>query len=343
MTRRTTELSSPDGTRRVRSGEGATGVDVPPEEIRAVPVRHPWRLVATILVSILVVLALWSIATNPRFRWDIVAQYLTEGVILRGLLLTLQLTAVSMVIGIVLGVLFALMSNSHSFVVAAVGKFYIWFFRGTPLLVQLIFWFNIAALYPSIEVGLPGADPWFTIDANVIVTPLMAGILGLGLNEGAYMAEIVRGGILAIDRGQYLASEALGMTRLQTMRLIVLPQAMRVIIPPTGNQTIAMLKNVSLVSVLAIPELLYSAQIIYSRNFQTIPLLIVASIWYLLCTSILTVIQSFIEKKFSPDLVHDRGLLSRVGRNLFRRNLAEGTRRTAKPEPARAANEKETP
>ena len=317
--------TTPAGAHDAPAGGGAAATR-PPAEIRAIPVRHPWRTVATIVVGILVVLAIWSVATNPRFRWDIVARYIAEGVILKGLLLTLQLTLVCMLVGIVLGVLFALMSNSRSFVIAAVGKFYIWFFRGTPLLVQLVFWFNIAALYPSFDVGLPNADPWFTVDANVIVTPLMAGILGLGLNEGAYMAEIVRGGILAIDRGQHQAAEALGMSRLQTMRLIVLPQAMRVIIPPTGNQTIAMLKNVSLVSVLAIPELLYSAQIIYSRNFQTIPLLIVASAWYLLCTSILTVIQSRIERRFTPDLVHDDGLLMRIGRNLFRRNLSGGPR-----------------
>lgn len=285
------------------------------EDIRAIPLRRPWRWFAVAVVAVLATMLVNTVLTNPRFRWDVVADYFTEGVILRGLSLTLQLTAISMVIGIVLGVVFALMRGSSNPVLAAAGALYIWFFRGTPLLVQLVFWFNLSALYPRLSLGVPFGPEFVIFDANDLIVPIAAAILGLGLNEGAYMAEIVRGGIAAIDRGQYQAATALGMTRMQTMRRIVLPQAMKVIIPPTGNQTIAMLKNVSLVSVLAIPDLLYSAQIIYARNFQTIPLLLVASIWYLICTSILTVIQTRIERRFTPETVVDDPFWTRFWKN----------------------------
>lgn len=313
----------------VRSERAARDVDLDAEDIRAVPVRHPGRWLAALVVGVLGAMLVNTILTNPRFRWDVVGEYFTEGVILRGLSLTLQLTVVSMAIGIVLGIVFALMRGSSNPILAGAGALYIWFFRGTPILVQLIFWFNLSALYPELGLGIPFGPQFVTFDANTLITPMVAGILGLGLNEGAYMAEIVRGGILSIDRGQYQAAESLGMTRLQTMRKIVLPQAMKVIIPPTGNQTIAMLKNVSLVSVLAIPDLLYSAQIIYARNYQTIPLLIVASIWYLLCTSILTVVQTRIERKFTPDAVLDDPLLPRIGRNLMRWGVDRSHGRTS--------------
>jgi polar amino acid transport system permease protein len=175
---------------------------------------------------------------------------------------------------------------------------YIWFFRGTPVLVQLLFWYNIAALYPRIALGIPFGPAFVHVNANTAITPFAAAILGLGLNEGAYMAEIVRAGIISVDEGQTDAAQSLGMTRLQTMRRIVLPQAMRVIIPPTGNETISMLKTSSLASVIVVTELLYAAQLIYSVNFRTIQLLIVASIWYIVCTSILYVGQFYLERYY---------------------------------------------
>ena len=175
---------------------------------------------------------------------------------------------------------------------------YIWFFRGTPVLVQILFWNNISALYPSFGLGIPLGPELGSFDANSVITPFVAALLALGLNEGAYMAEIVRAGIISVDEGQADAASALGMTRLQTMRRIVLPQAMRVIIPPTGNETISMLKTTSLVSVIATTELLYSAQLIYSENYRTIPLLIVASLWYLIITTILSIGQYFLERRY---------------------------------------------
>src|SRR4029079_8085301 len=174
----------------------------------------------------------------------------------------------------------------------------IWLFRGTPVLVQLLFWQFISALYPTLSFGIPFGPEVVHCDATHLITPFTAAILGLGLNEAAYMAEIVRAGIISVDEGQSDAASALGMTRLQTMRRIVLPQAMRVILPPTGNETISMLKTSSLVSVIAYTELLYSVQLIYSVNYETIPLLIVASMWYLIVTTVLSIGQYYLERRF---------------------------------------------
>jgi polar amino acid transport system permease protein len=204
-----------------------------------------------------------------------------------------------MIVGIILGVLLAIMRQSPNPLVSGSSWLYIWFFRGTPLLVQLIFWYNIASLFPVISLGVPFGGPAIIHgNANTIVTTFVAALLGLGLNEGAYMAEIVRAGLLSVPEGQTEAAQSLGMSRLQIMRHVVLPQAMRVIIPPTGNETISMLKNTSLASVITYVELTYSAEEIYSANFKTIPLLIVISIWYLVMTSVLYVGQYFIERRY---------------------------------------------
>lgn len=274
----------------------------PDLHIRLVPKRHTGRRLGAALVGLALAAGAWSVVTNPRFQWDVVGKWLLARTIMEGLLLTLWLTALSMVAGIAIGIVLAVMSSSRNRLMSGSAAAYVWFFRGTPLLVQLLFWFNMSAVYPRIVLGLPfGGPEMAAFNANHVITPMMAAFLGLALHESAYMAEIVRAGILSVPDGQVRAASALGMTRLQTMRKIVLPQAMRVIVPPTGNQTISMLKTTSLVSVLAIPDLLYSAQIVYSRNFQTIPLLIVATILYLVTVSILTLVQSWIERKFSPD------------------------------------------
>ena len=296
---------------------------VAPAAIRAVPVRHPGRWVAAAFVVLLLAGIGYSLATTPGYRWDVVGQYFTDGRIIgdlgRGLVLTLELTVIAMVIGIVLGIVLATMRLSPNPIVSGASWVYIWFFRGTPVLVQILFWYNIAALYPDVTLGIPWGPPLVHIGFNTLISPITAAILALGLNEGAYMAEIVRGGFISVDVGQSEAAQALGMTRLQTMRRIVLPQAMRVIIPPTGNETISMLKTTSLVSAIAVSELLYSAQQIYAQNFLTIPLLLVASIWYLIMTSILTVIQYYIERRFARGSA--RGLpptpLQRLRRMLF--------------------------
>jgi polar amino acid transport system permease protein len=269
-----------------------------PEDITAVPVRRPGRWVAAAIILVIAVALGRSVVTNANFQWEVVGEYLFDGRILHGLRVTIELTVIAMAIGIVLGVLLAVMRLSPNWMVSSASSFYIWFFRGTPVLVQLLFWYNIAALYPKIGLGIPFGPAFIHADANTLITPFAAAILGLGLNEGAYMAEIVRAGIISVDPGQSDAAQSLGMTRLQTMRRIVLPQAMRVIIPPTGNETISMLKTSSLASVIVVTELLYATQLIYSVNFKTIPLLIVASFWYIVCTSVLYVGQYYLERYY---------------------------------------------
>jgi polar amino acid transport system permease protein len=279
--------------------------------------------VATILVALALAAAAQSVVRNPRFQWSVVRQYFTNHAILIGLRLTLELTVIAMVMGLVIGIVLAVMRRSPVPIVSGPAWAYIWFFRGTPVLVQLLFWQFIAALYPKIALGIPFINVVFIhANANSLITPLTAAALGLGLNEGAYMAEIVRAGILSVDEGQTEAAQSLGMTRLQAMRLIVLPQAMKVIIPPTGNETISMLKTSSLASAISLKELLFTTQIIYGRNFKTIPLLLVASIWYLIVTSILTVGQYYLERYFGKG--SQRNLpptpIQRI-RALFARNL----------------------
>lgn len=269
-----------------------------PEPIKAVPVRHPWRWVAMVALLVLIAMFVSMLLTNPLFQWGTVAQYFTSSTILRGVQQTIVLTIVAMLVGIILGTLLAIMRLSPNPILSTVSWFYIWFFRGTPVLVQLIFWFNLAALIPQISIGIPFGPTFASADTNTVITPFIAAVLGLGLNEAAYMAEISRAGIQSVDEGQAEAATALGMSRGLTLRRIVLPQAMRVIIPPTGNETIGMLKTTSLVSIVTLPELLYSAQMIYTRTYETIPLLIVASLWYLILTSILTVGQYYIERHF---------------------------------------------
>lgn len=264
-------------------------------DLTVVPKRHPGRVLTAVAIVVLGALFVRSVFANERFAWDVVWLYLRDVSIGQGLIVTLELTALCMLIGVVLGIVLAVMRLSSNPVVRAGAYAYVSFFRGTPVLVQLLFWYNLAALYPKVTFGLP----WVSLDANALITPMTAAILGLGLNQAAYQSEIVRAGVLSVDHGQGEAAEALGLTKLQTMRRIVLPQAMRVIIPPTGNETIGMLKSTALVSVLAVPDLLYSAQIIYSRNFLTIPLLIVASIWYFVVTTVLTVGQFYIERYYA--------------------------------------------
>lgn len=260
--------------------------------------RRPGRWIAAALVLVVAVALVRSVATNPRFEWSVVDGYLFDARILEGLRLTIELTAIAMAIGIALGIALAVMRLSPNPLVSGASWLYIWFFRGTPVLVQLLFWYNIAALYPKLALGVPFGPALAHVDANTAITPFTAAILGLGLNEGAYMAEIVRAGIISVDPGQSDAAQSLGMTRLQTMRRIVLPQAMRVIIPPTGNETISMLKTSSLASVIVVTELLYASQLIYSVNFKTIQLLIVASAWYIVCTSMLYVGQYYLERHY---------------------------------------------
>jgi len=289
------------------------------EEIKAIPVRHPGRWVAVAVLIFLGIAVGNSIASNPRFQWGIIRHFLFSAPILRGVVVTIELTLAAMAIGIALGVLLAVMRLSPNPVVASVSWVYIWLFRGTPVLVQILFWYNIAALYPRFGLGIPFGPTFAHLTTGSAITPFVAGVLALGLNEGAYMAEIVRAGIISVPEGQTQAAQSLGMTRLMTMRRIVLPQAMRVIVPPTGNETISMLKTTSLVSVIAVTDLLYAAEVIYSRNYRVIQLLIVASLWYLVLTTVATVGQYYVERHYARGASRElpETPLQRLRRNLF--------------------------
>jgi polar amino acid transport system permease protein len=269
-----------------------------PDDIRAVPVRRPGRWLAAAIVLVFAAALVRSAITSPGFQWGVVGEYLFDHRVLAGVVVTIELTVIAMAIGVVLGVILAVMRLSPNPLLSRVSWLYIFFFRGTPVLVQLLFWYNLAALYPKLALGIPFGPAFVHPDVNTLITAFRAAVLGLGLNEGAYMAEIVRAGIISVEEGQTDAALSLGMTRVQTLRRVVLPQAMRVIIPPTGNETISMLKTTSLASVITVTELLYAVQLIYSANFKPIPLLIVASIWYLVCTSVLYVGQHYLERYY---------------------------------------------
>ncbi|MFF9643868.1 amino acid ABC transporter permease [Kitasatospora aureofaciens] len=270
-----------------------------PETIKAVPVRHPGRWVGAVVIALLAAMLLSALFTNPAFKWDIVGQYLFHDSIMHGLLVTLELTALSMLMGVVGGIVLAVMRLSPNPLLAGTAWVYIWVFRGTPVLVQLVFWNFLGLIWAKLSIGVPWGPEFWSEQTNVLIPTFVAALLGLGLNEAAYMAEIVRGGIQSVDEGQTEAAHALGMSRFQTMRRIVLPQAMRVIIPPTGNETISMLKTTSLVSVISLEEIFRAGQVIYSRNYQNIPLLIVVSLWYLFFTSVLTIGQYYIERYYA--------------------------------------------
>ena len=264
-----------------------------PAAIKAIPVRHPWRWVAAAAILVFAGSAVYTVATAPHLRWSVVQHYLFQDRIDLAAIGTLELTVIAMVIGIALGILLAVMRLSPNPVMSTASWFYLWFFRGTPVLVQLFFWWNLPLILPTI--GAFGHQ----VETVNYINSFVASILGLGLNEAAYMAEIVRAGIISVDQGQTEAAMALGMRRTKLLQRIVLPQAMRVIIPPTGNETISMLKTSSLAFITQYHELFRVATEISAFNFRIVELLLVISFWYLLFTSILTVGQYYIERYFA--------------------------------------------
>lgn len=281
----------------VEATAGAEPSDVE-DQLVIRPKRRSGELVVTLVMLAVAVAVIVSVATNERFGWGVVGDYLLDPAILNGLVTTLLLTVESAVIGLVLGAVVAVMRLSPIPALATPAWLFAQFFRGTPLLVQIIFWYNLAALYPRLSFGLPGLGPLVDLDVNQLIAPLTAGLLALGLNEAAYMSEIIRGGMIGVDRGQIDAAKSLGMRPHQVLARVLLPQAMRTILPPMGNEIIGLLKGTSLVSVIAVSELLFSAQSIYSQNLETIPLLIVVSIWYLIATAIMSVGQFYLERHF---------------------------------------------
>ena len=275
-------------------------------EAEALPVRalgHPVRTSAAVVVLVALALLAVSIATNRNFDFGVVGKFLFSDVILEGVLKTLLLTVMAMILASLLALPLALSRLSQSRILRGYSSAYVWVFRGTPVLVQLIFWFNLALVFPTIGLGIPGTSLSFSVSTNDVMSPFVTALVGLSLNEAAYMAEIIRGGLLSVDSGQTEAALALGMTEGRTVRRIILPQAMRAILPPAGNELITCLKTTALVSIISYHELLGTAQGIYSVNYRTVELLIVASFWYLVCTTVINVIQHFVEERFGRGFV----------------------------------------
>ncbi|MFG3420730.1 amino acid ABC transporter permease [Micromonospora sp. NPDC049460] len=284
-----------------------------PEPIQAVPVRHPGRWVAVAVIGVLVAMFVHLLVTNKAFNWSFMVDEMFRPPIIEGLRGTIALTILSMLIGVGLGVVIAIMRLSENPILRGVAWAYTWFFRAVPRLVLAILFGNLGILWARIEFGLPfdrqigalfGVDDFearlFGFSAVEILTGFVAGMLALGLSEAAYMAEIVRAGIQSVDEGQTEAAQALGLTRGQILRRIVLPQAMRVIIPPTGNETIAMLKDTSLVAFVPVSaELFFQLKAVGNRTFQVFPMYVAACLWYLLLTSVLLVGQYYLERHFS--------------------------------------------
>ncbi|MEV7791688.1 amino acid ABC transporter permease [Streptomyces sp. NPDC087512] len=264
-----------------------------PEAIKAIPVRHPGRYVSAAVALALLGAVVYAFAQG-KINWGAIPDYFFDERILDGVWNTLVLTVLSMVIGIVGGVLLAVMRLSKNPVTSSVAWFYIWFFRGTPVLVQLFVWFNLGLVFEYINLGPVYKDYW-----SSFMTPLLTALLGLGLNEAAYMAEICRAGLLSVDEGQTEASHALGMSHTKTLRRIVIPQAMRVIVPPTGNEVINMLKTTSLVSAVQFYDLFKQAQDIGQNAGSTVEMYFLAAAWYLIMTSILSVGQYYVERYYA--------------------------------------------
>ncbi|MGZ4593806.1 MAG: amino acid ABC transporter permease [Actinomycetes bacterium] len=280
-------------------------------EIRAIPVRHPGRWVGSAIVLLLTAMFVHMILTNKAFQWGFIRDNAFSRPVLNGTKNTLVLTALAMIIGVVVGIILAVMRLSPNPILSGGAWVYVWFFRAVPRVVLLILFGNLGVLYARYEVGIPfdhqianlfglSVDGrFFGVNANTVLTAFVAAILGLALSEAAYMAEIVRAGISSIEEGQTEAAQALGMSRGALMRRIILPQAMRVIVPPTGNETIAMIKDTSLVAFVPYYELFFQLQGIGSRTFQVFPMLVAACLWYLAMTSVLMVGQHYLEKRYA--------------------------------------------
>ncbi|MDX0603947.1 ABC transporter permease subunit [Sinorhizobium medicae] len=260
--------------------------------LKLVPKRHIGRMVAAGIVLLLLAGLVRAFSVG-QIEWSYVRDFLFAPAILAGLYNTLLMTIAAMGVGIVLGVVIAIMRISGNPVLSSIAIGYVWVFRGAPALLQLMLWFNLALIFPTL--GIPGLFEFRTVD---VMTPFVAAVLGLGLSQGAYTSEVVRSGLLSVDSGQYEAARTIGMTQMMMLRRIVLPQAMRVMVPPVGNEVIGMVKLTSLASVIQYSEILHNAQIIYFANTRVLELLLVASFWYLLVVSVLSVGQHYIERYF---------------------------------------------
>ncbi|MET9364544.1 amino acid ABC transporter permease [Streptomyces sp. NPDC006632] len=266
---------------------------------RIVPRRQTGRRLAAAAALLVFAMVVNSVVRNRAFQWDVVGRYFTTAAVVDGLLLTLWLTGVVTLLGFLLGIPLAVMRLSANTVLRTLSWGYVWIFRSTPLLVQLLFWFNIGALYPTLGLGVPFGPQFVTVKTVNLLGPTLTAVIGLTLHEAAYAAEVVRGGILSVDAGQTEAAQALGIGRRRSLRRIVIPQAMRSIVPTAGNMLIGTLKGTSIVSVLAVHDLLYSVQLVYNQTYQVIPLLMVATLWYIAVTTVLSAGQVYVERHYA--------------------------------------------
>ncbi|MTD16293.1 ABC transporter permease subunit [Nakamurella sp. YIM 132087] len=290
------------------------------------PRRSPGRWIAGAVALVLVYFVASSLLTKEGLEWAVIGKYLFSEGILHGLLNTLWLTVVVMLLGFLFGIGLAAMRLSKNPVLRSISWTYVWIFRSVPMLVQILFWFNIGYLYPQISFGIPWGPTFFRGDANEIISATTAAILALTAHEAAYASEIIRGGILGVDQGQTEASVALGVPQWRILLQIVLPQAMRTIVPAAGNMLIGTLKGTSIVSIIAVSDLLYAAQFVYNKTFQVVPLLVVATIWYVAVTSLLSVGQYFVERHYARGAV--RVLPPTPWRRLIAALQGHSTRRT---------------
>lgn len=258
-----------------------------------------WRAVSVLFLIWAVASIAQGVIGNDRFQWRVVGEYLFAPEILSGLRATLLLTALSMVVATILGIVLALMSLSRDPVLRGVARTYITIARSVPAMVQLLFWYFLAAVAPTLSLGIPFGPDLITFDTNLLITRFGAAMLGLSLGEAAFLAEYIRGGILSVPRGQYEAAAACGLTPRRTFFRIIFPQAIRIILPAYGNSTISQVKNTSMVFVIGAGDLMTQAQLIYSQNFMQIPLLIVVSIWYLAIVVVLSAVQKRLESHYS--------------------------------------------
>lgn len=284
--------------------------------LKVVPQRQYGIWIGTMLALVLAGLIIRAFAINPAFDWDTAFRYVFHPPILRGLGTTLLLTVVIMAVSIVVGTVIAIMRVSPSPILRTFAGVYVWFFRGVPALIQLIFWFNLSLLMREISLTLPFVGPIFSVRTNDLMTPFLSAVVALSLCEAGYMAEIIRAGIKSVPSGQAEAASALGMPYRMILKRITLPQAMRFVVPPTGNEAINLLKMTSLVTFIAVDDLFYSAQSIYARTFETIPLLIVVAFWYLAVVSIMSVGQHFLERHFGRSDKREDSILTDIMRNV---------------------------
>ncbi|ANP50905.1 polar amino acid transport system permease protein [Streptomyces griseochromogenes] len=323
--------TAPPGATSPGTGPQAPTVPDEPATLTVVPARHYARWAAVVAVVVPAAQFVHGLATNPVWEWGVFRDYVLSETIVEAVWVTLQLTAYATVLGFLLGTVLAFMRLSRSPVLQTVAWTYIWIFRSIPMIVQLVFWFNLSALYQELGVGIPFGPVFWSVDSNTLIGTIGAAVIGLTLHQAAYAAEIVRGGVISVDHGQLEAAAALGIPRLRQIRRIVLPQAMRATLPTAGNEIIGLLKGTSVVYVMSIGELFYQVQVIYGRNGRVIPLLLVATAWYVVLTSLLSIAQYYVERRYARGTNRTPPLTPYQRARRFLRDLRAAAARRSRP------------